>query len=876
MLLPRDMETLDDCLCPSNVTVTAGSFRCPDGSGPSRLMAKSFKDCSCLTGYKRDDKHETCNPSNFQCVGRYMLPRDLETAESIADCDCQHPYKRDDAKKTCFLKSCPRAGNYVRKTRHKGIKSLADCICVSPYTKDAQSGECVIEEEYTCPPRSSALANVRPKSFADCHCEWGFIRSKDDDCERERPSFVCPINSVKKATLAATAHARGFHDCECSPADKFQRNEATQSCEPVDENGLVTTTRDAPFVCPPFSKPLAAVPHSVQQCTCLPGYGWKTPEMVCVAMSTYKCPAHSHRRANTHVEQTFADCVCAGGYLRDDASSSCMQWILANEGGCPPFSYLQHWPLQSKANCQCLYGIEDAPALAPENQSDDEEGTKKTRLTLRERRNKEHSRTKKQQGSTCRRPPTGDDKSKAVFSQCPDNALVASWPMASLQDCACMFGYTLEEPKDQESEAECVPTGDDFDAEEQAANCRAPMVMNAFTGECRLPVEEVVPRRTRDGEPPNTGTVLFKGIEYDYVLTEENIMIVQGDIAIGELMTWNNNDGRLVAPTPVLHGYYNSDRDHRWKDARLCYQLDPSARLFNSVLNDAMQYITDVTGFRFTQCIGNSCAKDHACAHDYVLVKATPSSCFSYIGRVGGEQMLGVSADCGMGNLVHVLLHSVGLHHTIDRADRDEHVRIAWECLPDDKRSYFVVEEENNTKSSTDTPYDFFSIMHHPAQAFVHSRSKAQGYRPDWCQSMLPLVADEAERMAVLSTMGQRDLMAVTDIHAVWRLYPSLHVLDFDDQPVHTDGDDDTVHRSRLHTEDDVLEMLSGQAPSRFGGSVKPTFTQRAASFFGAMVTLCAFGGVLAFVAFEIKRRGILRQGDSYYSESLLTDTPFA
>ncbi|TMW62457.1 hypothetical protein Poli38472_005075 [Pythium oligandrum] len=924
MLLPREMDTLADCVCPGNDggvlhdnnQQKGALFQCPEGSAATRLHPLSFADCACLSGFTRDQSRKVCSADEFECLGRYKLRKDADKAESIADCDCIHPYKKDDATGSCELKTCPRAGNYIKKSGARHVTSLADCACIEPYVKDDQSGECLVSSPYECPAYSLPTPNRRPQSFADCHCDFGFVRTPDDTCERESLAFACPINSVPRADLTIGQRPRSFADCLCEQTGEFVRNDATHSCDRIKkrnkngdlEDGDVDEEYDSDFRCPPFSHQLAPYPHSVEQCECLPGFGWKTPEMTCVRMSGYKCPAHSFKADdNLHIEANFADCECARGFFRDETNQVCVEWFLANNNGCPKYTFLRHWPLQSKANCQCIYGFKPTPMPtegAIETPDLEEEITvtdpKERRKQLRQQRMRRKHRLqqhpKKKPAPECNAPM---EMGGVSFSQCPPHSFATTWPVASPDDCTCVSGYKMgpmfEDERDHgDGEGfRCVPAEqggeaaeddqeDDEDTEtitdsETTPACRAPLVKSPYNGECRLPVEEVVPRSPRD-----RGTVLFKGIEYDYVLTDDDVMIVQGDIAIGTLERWPGmgDEVNSDSATPILHGYFNSERDHRWPNAAMCYEIDSSAKAFSSQIRDAMDHIHAVTNFAFTQCRGNQCVQDSGCGGDYVSIKLTSSSCFSYIGRIGGAQSLGVSAECGVGNLMHVLLHAVGLHHAVDRTDRDDHVRIAWECLPDDKRSYFIVEELNMTLSPMDTPYDFYSIMHHPPNAFVRSddslpkqRFDASSRPPSWCQSVFPIITDPEERVGVLSKMGQRELMAVTDIHAVWRLYPTLQT---QETPFYASGQKNApisgaeeVFESRLHTQDDVMATLDDfrMKPKRSGRS----FARKLGSFFGAIATLVGFGAFMAFAMTEFRKRA-LRNDGSYYSESLLAD----
>lgn len=66
--------------------------------------------------------------------------------------------------------------------------------------------------------------------------------------------------------------------------------------------------------------------------------------------------------------------------------------------------------------------------------------------------------------------------------------------------------------------------------------------------------------------------------------------------------------------------------------------------------------------------------------------RSSPSPrCWSTVGRNGGQQLLSLSVYGCMdrGIIQHELLHALGFHHEHNRSDRDEHVRINWENVPE-------------------------------------------------------------------------------------------------------------------------------------------------------------------------------------------------
>ncbi|OWZ21234.1 hypothetical protein PHMEG_0004236 [Phytophthora megakarya] len=886
MLLPRDMEMIDDCVCDDGVDTTA-----------------------------EEAAADAVDNGAFSCKGRYK-PKRGGVPRSVADCDCYHPYEKDSKTQECVLTECPRAGNYEPKPGVREVASLADCTCTSPYVKAETSGQCVVGDNaqtqtrgrFQCPPNSTPTPDIFPKSFADCHCSWGFVRNSFDQCEREYAAYVCPVNSVKRSDLPIGERPRGFFDCECLSTGEYHRDEEAHACWPVSQmkarkpkrqhdyirgdnaeeqftNFEVVDREAKPYQCPPFSRAVATVPHSVEQCQCIPGYAWKTPEMTCVRTSGYKCPDHAYKRTKLHgseMESSFEDCACARGYFLDAMAERCVPWMLANSNSCPPFAVLTQWPLQSNANCKCVYGLNETIS-----EEEDEARRKAEAEEILNGGTAQETPPMRRRKKECNTRPT--DISLPDFSQCPHDSMATMWPVATADACTCLSGFEKTPLSEQEISRgvgdgfHCVATPEkNLVADEAAAACHAPGVIHPLSGECRLPIEEILDEKAskKGGKPEG---VLFKGIEYDYELVDNTVMIIQGDVAIGERFVWQDVDPTdpeevTTRIEHVLHGYYNSGRDHRWSHERMCFQVDKSARPFLRTLLSATEHITHATGFKFHRCGGDNCRTDLSCrSHDFVAVQGVESSCYSFIGRIGGPQRLGVSADCGLGNVVHVLLHAVGLRHTVDRVDRDDHVRIAWECIPESKRSYFVVEDMNSAPTPTRAadrildppPYDLFSIMHHPPDAFVHSVS-GDG-KPQWCPSVVPLIADDTKRLAVMKDMGQRERMTTTDVRSVWALYPGLKKKHHSRQKDVESGEAEVeeLHDTFVHTEQDAVETASATGH----GTQHRSFGQRLVSFLGAVVTLVGFGALLAFITTELRRRALLSSGDDFFYEAPLIDS---
>ncbi|KAI9988107.1 hypothetical protein PInf_024368 [Phytophthora infestans] len=354
------------------------------------------------------------------------------------------------------------------------------------------------------------------------------------------------------------------------------------------------------------------------------------------------------------------------------------------------------------------------------------------------------------------------------FSQCPQDSMAITWPVEAADGCTCLSGYemaTLSEIEVSRGVGDgfrCVASKEkSVLADEAAAACRAPGVIHSLSGECRLPIEEIPEKKPSNKKPEG---VLFKGIEYHYELVDDTIMVIQGDVAIGERFVWDDVD-------PDDPEEVTTRIEHASK-LRATHSLDVSAARSDSVCLQTADWAMSST-FYFTPL-------------DY---------------------------DTQWTDL------------TERNTGRDE--RCAYYSSDD--------------RVLDPPPYDLFSIMHHPVDAFVHSDS--DDTKPQWCPSIVPLIAEDDKRLAVMKDMGQRERMTTTDVKSVWALYPGLKKKHHDRQKSGESGEAqvEELHDSFLHTDEETVETEA----AAYGGQQRG-FGQRLVSFLGAVATLVGFGAMLA------------------------------
>lgn len=101
---------------------------------------------------------------------------------------------------------------------------------------------------------------------------------------------------------------------------------------------------------------------------------------------------------------------------------------------------------------------------------------------------------------------------------------------------------------------------------------------------------------------------------------------------------------------------------------------------------------------------------------DYVTFSFKAGVCESRIGRVTGQQFIGLSSNCTRGSVIHEVGHALGLWHEHTRPDRGQYVKINWLEIQEGKAHNFEIPKEGESEGAG--AYDFGSIMHYPRTAF--------------------------------------------------------------------------------------------------------------------------------------------------------------
>lgn len=213
----------------------------------------------------------------------------------------------------------------------------------------------------------------------------------------------------------------------------------------------------------------------------------------------------------------------------------------------------------------------------------------------------------------------------------------------------------------------------------------------------------------------------------------DGLVIYESDMVLGKVEDFQNQD----APP-------NQQDSRLWPNSVIPYVISNKFGR-GTDREDIIQGIKEVNDKT------NLCMVPRTNQTDYVeFIPA--NGCWSAVGRVGGRQEIGLSG-CGAIVVAHEIMHAAGFSHTQSREDRENHVKINYENIIEDKKHNFTRLED---KTSNMGAYDYNSIMHYPATAFSKNGRKTIDIRnPD----------------AAGTVMGNYESMSAGDIAAINAYY---------------------------------------------------------------------------------------------------------
>ncbi len=165
-----------------------------------------------------------------------------------------------------------------------------------------------------------------------------------------------------------------------------------------------------------------------------------------------------------------------------------------------------------------------------------------------------------------------------------------------------------------------------------------------------------------------------------------------------------------IDSTNSLKGAARGNKKWNYQDRKVPYVIESNLSDKQRVY-DAIEEIENNSYIDFVPRGGHS---------DYIkIIGYTPGpqefgvAYSDFIGKKGGQQIIGLSANATKGNTIHELLHALGFFHEHTRSDRDSIINVHWENIPNNPNVIYQFEkyEDNFTGGFDWGNFDFNSIM---------------------------------------------------------------------------------------------------------------------------------------------------------------------
>lgn len=233
--------------------------------------------------------------------------------------------------------------------------------------------------------------------------------------------------------------------------------------------------------------------------------------------------------------------------------------------------------------------------------------------------------------------------------------------------------------------------------------------------------------------------------EVSYSATEQGEALYQGDILLGSVKSLEaiaHGIPLMEVGEAIQFGLGARDTRLRWPNGVLRYIVNPNvpikSRIYTAI--NAWELSTNIRFEEISQPDGN-----------YVeFVRG--DGCSSFVGMVGGRQVINLGDACSTGNTIHEIGHALGLHHEQAREDRGANVIVMTENIQAGREGNFRRDPLNFEDLN---PYCHGSIMHYSAYAF----------------SRQPGLLKTIETVPPGIPIGQRSAIAPCDVAAVTTMY---------------------------------------------------------------------------------------------------------
>lgn len=175
-------------------------------------------------------------------------------------------------------------------------------------------------------------------------------------------------------------------------------------------------------------------------------------------------------------------------------------------------------------------------------------------------------------------------------------------------------------------------------------------------------------------------------------------LVYHGDVLIGE---------KKDLPRLLKNKVIKTGQPQSWPGGKIPYVIDESLVQLDQVM-ESIEYLNSITQIQIVP------RQDE---EDYVFLTVGESDCYSYVGRQGGEQEIFLTPRCGVREILHEWMHTIGFFHEQNREDRDQYLKVMWDNIADVHHHQFK-KLPNEFIGLVGRPFDFQSIMLYSSDTF--------------------------------------------------------------------------------------------------------------------------------------------------------------
>lgn len=179
----------------------------------------------------------------------------------------------------------------------------------------------------------------------------------------------------------------------------------------------------------------------------------------------------------------------------------------------------------------------------------------------------------------------------------------------------------------------------------------------------------------------------------------DGLAIAQGDLILGRVDEGFKGERGKTEVLPPLP----------WEGREIAYLIHPDLPNPKRV-HQALEILQTQTRLRFVP---------HAQQQDAIVFEPGTEHCLSALGRVGGLQPIRLAPGCQSQEVLHEVLHALGLLHEQSRPDRDQWVEVVWDEIESKYHPQFAKMPEVYFTHFRDLPFDFQSVMLYSPHAFA-------------------------------------------------------------------------------------------------------------------------------------------------------------